>query len=185
MTALLRLEAVAGLKLVRIDRLSVHGGSLRLYFSRRDGGHHPTVLALQAEETRAGITDAARYRTFAAEVMQSRVALLQLLERLESEGQHVAGYGAPAKGNTLLNFCRIDTRLLDYTVDRNARKVGLYTPGMHIPVRDVSALTSDDRRPDYLLVLPWNLADEIIAQQTSYRQRGGRFIIPVPRAEVL
>jgi C-methyltransferase C-terminal domain/Putative zinc binding domain/Methyltransferase domain len=183
--ALLRLAESAGLTMVRVDRLPIHGGSLRLYLSRQHAGQDASVHALQAWEAHAGLADGERYRTFAAEVLKSRDALIELLTRLEAQGHRVAGYGAPAKGNTLLNFCRIDTGLLDYTVDRNARKVGLYTPGMHIPVRDISALVSDVSRPDYLLVLPWNIADEIIAQQHAYRQRGGKFIIPVPHAEVL
>jgi hypothetical protein len=181
---LLRLSESAGLFVVRIDRVTVHGGSLRLYLSPGGREHGPAVRQLLEDERRAGLAAAPRYRQFAADVRQSRDVLLDLLERLVAEGRTIAGYGAPAKGNTLLNYCRIDTRLLRYTVDRNPRKVGLYTPGTHIPVRDVSALSADGSVPDDVLILAWNLAEEIMAQQRRHRDRGGRFIIPVPRAKV-
>jgi SAM-dependent methyltransferase len=183
--SLLRLAESAALSVVRLDRVPVHGGSLRLFFSRSPGGHAPEVLALEAGERRAGLMDAARYRRFAADVEDSRTMLVDLLERLAAAGRVVAGYGAPAKGNTLLNFCRIGPRLVRYTVDRNPRKVGLFTPGMHIPVRELSALTSGEDVPDHLVILAWNLAEEIMQQQQAYRERGGRFIVPVPRARVV
>lgn len=183
--SLLRLSESAGLSVVRIDRVPVHGGSLRLYLSRSARDHAPEVRAVADDERRAGLADGARYRLFAAAVQESRTRLVALLERLTAEGHVVAGYGAPAKGNTLLNYCRIDMRLLRYTVDRNPRKVGLYTPGAHIPVRDVSALSAEGSAPDYVLILAWNLAEEIMEQQRSHRDRGGRFIIPVPRAQVV
>jgi hypothetical protein len=183
--ALLRMCEAVRLSAVRIDRLPVHGGSLRLYLSRSADGHAPDVRALEAGERRAGLADAARYRQFAAEVHASRDALVGLLEDLTAKGKRVVGYGAPAKGNTLLNFCGIGPRLLHYTVDRNPRKVGSYTPGAHIPVRDVAALYEGGTVPDYVLVLPWNLADEIVQQQQGVRDRGGRFIIPVPKAQVI
>jgi len=182
--ALLRLAEAVGLAAVRIDRLPVHGGSLRLLLSRSHGGHAPDVLALESEERRAGLTGVERFRRFARAVGESREALVGLLERLAADGRSVAAYGAPAKGNTLLTFCRIDSRLVRYTVDRNPRKVGLYTPGSHLPVRDVAVLAAEDR-PDFVVILPWNLAEEIMAQQQPYRDRGGRFIIPVPLAHVV
>ena len=182
---LLRLAEAVGLHVVRIDRFPVHGGTLRLYLSRSASAHGPDVLRLQAEEERAGLMDLRRYRRFAEDVQQSRVALLELLEREAAAGNEVVGYGAPAKGNTLLNFCGIDVRLVRYTVDRNPRKVGLFTPGAHLPVREVSALLEGARVPDAVLILAWNLADEIMQQQQIYRDRGGRFILPVPRATVV
>jgi novobiocin biosynthesis protein NovU/D-mycarose 3-C-methyltransferase len=183
--ALLRLCDRAGLAAVRIDRLPVHGGSLRLYLSRTAAPHAPAAHALEAAERRAGLAGAARYRRFADDVRTSRSALLTLLERLTAEGRRIVGYGAPAKGSTLLNYCGIGTRLLPYTVDRNPLKVGLYTPGTHIPVRELSALSSGVDDPDYVLILAWNLADEIIRQQQAYRSRGGRFIVPVPVPRVV
>lgn len=182
-TSLLRLCECTGLHVVDIDRLPVHGGSLRLYVSRSAAAHGPAARALEADERRAGLTASGRYHQFAADVHATRRALVALLERLASEGRPVTGYGAPAKGNTLLNFCGITTRLVRYTVDRNPRKIGLFTPGAHLAVRDVSALDADP--PDYILVLAWNFADEIMEQQKTHRERGGRFIVPVPRAQVI
>jgi hypothetical protein len=183
--SLLRLAERVGLAVVRIDRVPVHGGSIRVYFSRSAGAHDPAVLAFAAEEAAAGVVDLERHRRFARDVEAGRSALVALLEGLHADGHRVAGYGAPAKGNTLLNYCGIDTRLLPFTVDKNPLKVGLFTPGTHIPVRDVSALHADDTRPDYVLILAWNFADEIMAQQRVHRERGGRFILPVPRPEVV
>jgi SAM-dependent methyltransferase len=183
--ALLRLCEAAGLSALRIDRLPVHGGSMRLYLSRSARGHAPEVRDLEAAERKAGLAEVARYRRFAAEVNESRDVLVALLEQLAAAGRRVVGYGAPAKGNTLLNFCRIDRRLLGYTVDKNPRKVGMYTPGAHIPVREVSALCAGGQVPDYVLILAWNLAGEIMQQQQAVRDGGGRFIIPVPRAKVV
>lgn len=182
--ALLKLCDRVGLAAVRIDRLPVHGGSLRLYLSRSAGTHADAVRQLEDAERREGIADVTRYRRFADDVRASRTALLALLEELKFAGRRVAGYGAPAKGNTLLNYCGIDTRLLAYTVDKNPLKVGLYTPGTHIPVRDVSVLSGGEN-PDYLLILAWNFADEIVRQQQPYAARGGRFIVPVPTPQVM
>ncbi len=173
-----------GLAAVRIDRVAVHGGSLRLYLSRSAGAHSDRVRALANEEREAGVTDIGHYRKFAADVEAGRTALVQLIERLVLEGKTVVGYGAPAKGNTLLNYCGIDTRLLPYTVDKNPLKVGLYTPGTHIPVKDVSMLSDGGAAPDYVLILAWNFADEIIEQQRGHRERGGKFILPVPWPQV-
>jgi hypothetical protein len=124
-----------------------------------------------------------RFERFAEEVAEARRTLLELLDRLKAEGRSVAGYGAPAKGNTLLNYCGIDTGRVAYTVDKSPLKVGLYTPGMHLPVLPVSTLL--ERKPDYVLILAWNFAEEIQRQQQAYREQGGRFIVPIPRAEVI
>jgi hypothetical protein len=184
--SLLRACEAAGLSAVRIDRLPIHGGSLRLYMQRGTAAHAPAVLALAEAERRDGLTEAERYRQFAASVRTNRTTLIDLLERLAAEGKRVAGYGAPAKGNTLLNYCGIDTRLVPYTVDKNALKVGLYTPGTHIPVRPVSALTESPQDiPEYVLILAWNFADEIMRQQQYYRSQGGRFILPIPEPRVV
>jgi hypothetical protein len=116
-------------------------------------------------------------------VRESRSSLRALLARLRAQGKTVAGYGAPAKGNTLLNYCGITTADLPFTVDRNPLKVGRYTPGSHIPVLPAEALL--ERQPDYVLILAWNLAAEIMEQQREYRERGGRFIIPIPTARIV
>jgi hypothetical protein len=178
--ALMRLAEAAGLAVVRLDRVPVHGGSLRMYAGRLGCQRQPAadVAALLNEERMLGLDNYARYAQFAGEVAENRRRLLDLLESLQAQGRTLAGYGAPAKGNTLLNYCGIDTRLLPYTVDRNPLKVGRYTPGMHIPVLPVATL--EERRPDYTLILPWNLAEEIIAQQAGYRRAGGRFLLPIP-----
>jgi hypothetical protein len=133
---------------------------------------------MMREENGRGLGDFATWHSWASMVARNRHELRLLLEDLHAAGKRVAGYGAPAKGNTLLNYCGIDPTLLPYTVDKNPLKVGRLTPGMHIPVRPVDTLLKD--RPEYVLILAWNFADEIMAQQTAYREQGGRFIVPVP-----
>ncbi|MCW5979512.1 MAG: class I SAM-dependent methyltransferase [Bryobacteraceae bacterium] len=181
-TTLMRLCDAVGLKLARVDRMPVHGGSLRIWAGVR-AAHSEDACALAAEERELGLGDFGRYERFAADAAKNREAILALLGRLKAEGKTVAGYGAPAKGNTLLNYCGIGVDLLPYTVDKNPMKVGLYTPGMHIPVLPAAALA--ERRPDYALILPWNIAGEIIEQQEAYRRAGGRFIVPVPEPKVI
>lgn len=179
-SALMRLSESAGLSVVRIDHVPVHGGSIRMYAARRDDtpDHAPAVRAEAEQERADGLTSLPRYREFAAQVSRQREELLALLRRLKTEGKSVAGYGAPAKGNTLLNYCRITTDLVPYTVDKSPHKVGRYTPGMHQPILPVETLL--ERQPDYTLILAWNFADEIMRQQDEYRHRGGKFIVPIP-----
>ena len=182
---LIHLCNAVGLSIVRMDHVPVHGGSLRMYAGTQAyyGDHAEDVLAWADEERRTGLTRAACYERFATAVQTNRQALRTLLERLTGAGKTIAGYGAPAKGNTLLNYCGIDTRLVPYTVDKNPMKVGLYTPGMHLPVLPVATVL--ERQPDYLMILAWNFADEIIRQQQAYRVRGGRFIIPIPEPGIV
>jgi hypothetical protein len=179
-TALRRLCESVGLVLVRVDEVPVHGGSVRMYAGRADHYGQPgaDVMKLIEAEQAIGLASLERWRTFARDVEAQRAALRSLLERLRAEGKSVAGYGAPAKGNTLLNYCGIGTDLVPYTVDRSALKVGTYTPGTHLPVLPVETLLK--RQPDYVLILAWNFADEIMRQQQAYRDRGGRFIVPIP-----
>jgi hypothetical protein len=184
-TALARLFAAAGLSIVRIDRVEVHGGSLRVW-ARRPGqtpAHAPEVEAMCRQEQAEGWTSLDCFQTLACRVQQHRERLRGLLEDLKSKGESVVGYGAPAKGNTLLNYCGIDARLLPYTVDKNPMKVGKFTPGTHIPVHPVSRLLED--QPSYVLILAWNFADEIMRQQQEYRSRGGRFIVPIPEPAIV
>jgi SAM-dependent methyltransferase len=183
--AVLALAERAGLSVAAIDRLRIHGGSLRVWLrpSAELPGHAPEVVALAEAERHDGFDDLARYLTFADEVAENRRHLVGLLEDLHARGCTVAGYGAPAKGNTLLNYCGIGPRLLPYTVDKNPLKVGRYTPGAHIPVLPVTTLL--ERQPDYVLILAWNVAEEVMRQQGEYRARGGKFIVPIPEPAVV
>jgi len=183
-TALMRLCEETGLRIVRVEHQPVHGGSIRMYagLATQHADHAEAVRALAADEAAQGLTTLPRFVRFAREVADNRTRLVGLLEELRQAGRSVAGYGAPAKGNTLLNYCSIGTDLLPYTVDRSPLKVGRFTPGMHIPVLPVEALL--ERQPDYVLILAWNFAGEIMSQQHAYRQRGGRFIVPVPAPTV-
>jgi hypothetical protein len=183
--ALMRLCERVGLVIVRVDHVPVHGGSIRMYAGRLEtyGEHAPQVKEIADEERAKGINTLERYLRFADDVRENRRALLALLEDLKANGSTIAGYGAPAKGNTLLNYCGISTDLVEYTVDKNPMKVGMYTPGMHIPVLPVSTLL--EKQPDYVLIFAWNFADEIMSQQKAYRDAGGKFIVPIPMARVV
>ena len=183
-TALLRLFESVGLSIVRVEQVAIHGGSIRVYGAHADCHKHAeAVLALAQQERSRGLTRLERFERFAEDVRESRAALVDLLSRLRDEGRSIAGYGAPAKGNTLLNYCRIGRDLLDFTVDRNPLKIGRFTPGAHLPVLPTGELC--ERRPDYTLILAWNFADEIIRQQSAYARGGGRFILPTPPARIL
>ncbi len=185
LTAFLRLLDVSCLRAVRVDRVSVHGGSMRVHATRADdmSSHESHVLAMASAEAQAGLGDASCYTAFAAAVKEHRSKLSSLLDELQARGNSLAAYGAPAKGNTLLNFCRFTTDLIPYTVDKNPHKVGLYTPGAHLPVFDAKTLL--ERQPDLTLLLAWNFADEILVEQQTYRQRGGRFILPIPEPRIV
>ncbi len=184
-TSLMRLCEAVGLTVVRVDQVPVHGGSIRMYAGLP--GHYGDVgagvRALADAEVETGLTSLARWQQFARDVEVQRSQLLALLRQLKADGKSVAGYGAPAKGNTLLNYCGIGADLVPYTVDRSPLKVGTLTPGMHLPVLPAETLV--ERRPDYVLILAWNFADEIMRQQHAYRDAGGRFIIPIPQPVVI
>lgn len=174
-----------GLKVVQIDTLSTHGGSLRLYVrhSEWDGPIHSSVDAVRQREIAAGLDSLAAYQEFPKAVARLKRQLLSLLIEIKGAGKSIAGYGAPAKGNTLLNYCGIGKDILDFTVDRNTWKHGLFLPGSRIPILPVSAI--DERRPDYVLVLPWNLKSEIVSSMSHISDWGGRFIVPVPEPFIL
>ena len=181
-TALSRLARRAGLVISRVDEVPVHGGSVRVWF-RKGTGQPAAVDSALAAEQRNGVATLGAWEGFAAQAAGQRRELLAMLRQLVDRGKRVAGYGAPAKGNTLLNYCGISTDLVPWTVDRNPLKVGTRTPGMHLPVRPVEALLQE--RPDYALLLAWNFAEEIMEQQSAYRAAGGRFIIPVPSPRIV
>ena len=144
----------------------------------RHPDHAPAVQALAAAERADGLTTLPRFQQFAADVSRQREALRALLTRLRAEGRTVAGYGAPAKGNTQLNYCGITTDLMAWTVDKSPHKVGRYIPGTHQPILPATELLA--RQPDYTLILAWNFSEEIMRQQAEYRARGGQFILPLP-----
>jgi hypothetical protein len=183
-TTLRTILAAHGLEAYDVEELSTHGGSLRVWAGHR-GGHHAdaAVTRLLDAEMDAGVSSHELYRRFADDVEESKRSLLELLIRLRREGRRVAGYGAPGKGNTLLNYCGIRTDFVDYTVDRNPYKHGLVLPGTHIPIFPPERIA--ETRPDYVLVLPWNLIDEISAQLGYIAEWGAKLIVPIPRAAVV
>jgi hypothetical protein len=183
-TNLARLGEEVGLELVRVDRVPIHGGSIRVHYRRQRGaGHDEQPRAIMAEERALGLTSFETFQQYARRVEANRREIRLLLESLRGQGKSVAAYGAPAKGNTLTNYCQLDTELVPFTVDKNPLKIGTYTPGMHIPVLPASTLV--ERRPDYVLILAWNFAEEIMTQQLRYRELGGRFIVPIPSPRII
>jgi SAM-dependent methyltransferase len=160
----------------------LHGGTLRWHVGAHENVSD-NVRRFMAEEQSLGMCSFDYYADFADRVETVRRELLALLQRLKNDGARIAGYGAAAKGSTLLNYVGIDTSLLDYVVDRNVHKQGCYMPGVHLPIRDPRALVED--RPDYTLLLAWNFADEIRRQQAEYEQLGGKFIVPVPKPAIV
>ncbi len=176
--------AAAGLRVVDVDELSTHGGSLRVYVRPAEAAGEPTaqVKAVLAEEEAAGLHTVAGHEGFAHEVLRIKSDLLTFLLTAAADGRSVAGYGAPGKGNTLLNHCGIRSDLLAYTVDRSPWKQGKFLPGTHIPIYPPDHIA--ETRPDYVLVLPWNLREEISEQLDYVRSWGGRLVFPIPQLEI-
>jgi hypothetical protein len=181
-----KIFAAHGLVLFNVDEISTHGGSIRIYLRHIEDIFKPvtqSVLKLRTQELTLGLDRMDTYADFSERVIESKRALLELLIRLRREGKRVAGYGAPGKGNTLLNYCGIRTDFLEFTVDRNPYKHGRFLPGTHIPIFPVDRIR--ERRPDYILILPWNLKTEIVAQLAYAREWGAKFIVPIPTAQIL
>jgi SAM-dependent methyltransferase len=181
-----RVFAAHGLRLFDVEELETHGGSLRIYGAHEDDATKPDTdraRKLLAREEGAGLADIATYRGYAQRVADDKRAVLSLLIDLKREGRTIVGYGAPAKGNTLLNYCGIGTDFLDYTVDLNPHKQGHLLPGSHVPIRPVEALR--ETRPDVVVILPWNLRAEIMEQHAYVREWGGRFAARAPELQLL
>jgi hypothetical protein len=181
-----RIFAASGLTLFDAEELWTHGGSLRVYVRPQEDGTRPVtarVCALREREVAAGLLRPESYVRFEHRVRDTKRKLLALLIGLKNEGRRIAGYGAPGKGNTLLNYCGIGTDFLDFTVDRNPYKQGKFLPGTHVPIHEPERLARE--KPDYIFILPWNFKDEIVAQLQYARGWGARFIVPIPEPEVL
>lgn len=166
-----------------VEHISVHGGSLRVYVQKFIHSLPSSVTELLDLETEAKIDSLETYQKFAEDISRIKEELLSLLKALKNQGAKIAGYGAPAKGNILLNYCQIGMDILDYVTDTTPFKQGRYTPGMHIPVFPESHF--HEFPPDYALLLAWNYADEILREEERYRQAGGRFIVPIPRPQIV
>jgi hypothetical protein len=174
-----------GLKLIDVEELPTHGGSLRVYLAHKRSRRRPSpaVARLLDREERHGFKDMTIYSSFGERARRAKRDLLSFLIAAKAEHKTICGYGAPGKGNTLLNYCAIGTDFLDFTVDRNPHKHGCFTPGMHIPIRSVEAI--DEAKPHYILILPWNLKDEIIAQMRHVAAWGAKFVVPIPFVAVI
>jgi len=180
-----RVFAHHGLTLFDVEELPTHGGSLRIYGRHRENDALPVgsrVEALRRREIEEGFLTLQRYRGFDEQVRRTKRRLLSFLIEARDSGKKVVGYGAPGKGNTLLNYCGIRTDFLDFTVDANPYKQGKYTPGTRIPILAPERLRA--ARPDYVLILPWNLREEISQAADYIREWGGRFVVPIPSVEV-
>ena len=177
--------AAHGLTIFDVEELSTHGGSLRIYACHSEDTFKPISQQLKElcrKEELAGFTNLQHYFSFADKVKETKFKLLDFLINAKRQGKTIAGYGAPGKGNTLLNYCGIRADFIDYTVDRSPYKQGNFLPGTHIPIFHPD--TIKDTKPDYILILPWNLKDEIISQMSYVRDWGGKFVVPIPEVEV-
>ncbi len=180
-----KIFAAHGLILFDVEELPTHGGSLRIYARHVDDATKPVsarALELHEREMKAGFADMATYASFGEQVQETKRKLLSFLIQARREGKKVVGYGAPGKGNTLLNYCGIRTDFLDFTVDRNPYKQGKFLPGTHIPIFHPDKIAEE--RPDYVLILPWNFKDEIMQQMACIREWGGKFVVPIPEVKV-
>ncbi len=183
-TAIDALAKRHGLVFFDVEELPTHGGSLRVYLAHEGKQEQgAAVKALLAREEKAGLKTLAPYQAYEEQVKATKRKLLSFLIAAKNDGKKVVGYGAPGKGNTLLNYCGVGPDFLDFTVDRNPHKHGRFTPGTHVPVLPVE--TIDQVKPDYVLILPWNLRKEIVAQMRHIGDWGGKFVVPIPEATVI
>jgi SAM-dependent methyltransferase len=183
--SVLRIMGAHGLRVFDVEELSTHGGSLRVYACRADDTGRlvePPVARILADEEEAGLTVSEGYLAFAQEVKRCKLGLVEFLLQAAKEGKSVAAYGAPGKSATLLHYCGIGKDFIEYTVDRNPHKQGRFLPGSHIPIYHPDRI--GETRPDYVVILPWNLKDEIVSQLQYIRQWGGRFVVPIPTLTV-
>lgn len=181
-----KIFASHGLMLFDVEELPTHGGSLRIYGKHEEAeaiAISDRIIQLKAKEVQAGLGRIQAYQGFSEQVKLTKRKLLSFLIEAKHHGKSIVGYGAPAKGNTLLNYCGIRTDLLDYTCDRSPYKQGLFLPGTHIPIYHPDKIK--ETQPDYLLILPWNLKEEIIQQMAYIREWGGKFVVPIPQVEVI
>jgi hypothetical protein len=174
-----------GLVLTAVEEIPTHGGSLRVFAGHAAAGkpESKSVSALYERELESGLTDVATYQSLGSQAERVKRELISFLDSARATGRRVAAYGAPAKGNTLLNYVGADITSIAYTVDRSPHKQGLFLPGSRLPIYPPERLLED--KPDFVLILPWNLRDEIMAQMTEVRQWGGRFVVPIPTVTVL
>ena len=180
-----KIFAAHGLTLFDVEELRTHGGSLRIYARHAEDSSKPVsdrVTELRAREESMGYSRMETYSSFAEQVKQTKRKLLEFLIEAKASGKTIVGYGAPGKGNTLLNYCAIRTDFLDYTVDRNPYKHGKFLPGTHVPIYPPERIR--ETRPDFVLILPWNLKDEIIKQNAFVREWGGKFVVPIPEVKI-
>lgn len=180
-----RIFASHGLTLFDVEELTTHGGSLRVYGRHKEDDSKPVTrrfLDLRAKEVAAGYDRLETYSVFTEKVKETKRELLEFLIEAKRKGKAIAGYGAPGKGNTLLNYCGIRTDFIDYTVDRNTYKQGKFLPGTHIPIFAPDKIR--ETKPDYVLILPWNFKDEIMQQMSHIREWGGQFVIPIPQVRI-
>jgi SAM-dependent methyltransferase len=180
-----RIFAAHGLTLFDVEEIPTHGGSLRIYGRHSEDTSKPVAeraTKLRTREQSAGLDRLETYTSFAEQVHETKRRLLDFLIATKRRGKQIAGYGAPGKGNTLLNYCGIRTDFLDYTVDRSPYKHGRFLPGTHIPIHPPAKIA--ETRPDYVLILPWNLKDEIMEQLSYIRSWGGQFVVPIPDVKV-
>ena len=181
-----KIFATHGLTLFDVEELPTHGGSLRIYGRHTEDTSKPVgqrVINLRQREKDAGFASLQSYLSFAEKVKTAKYKLLNCLIKAKGEQKVIVGYGAPAKGNTLLNYCGIRSDFIDYTVDRSPHKQGHFLPGTHIPIHHPDKVK--ETKPDYLLILPWNLKDEVMEQMRYIRDWGGRFLVPIPEVQVL